>query len=61
MGCGCRRTPLQRVESRIQSRGWTNLYPSEIAVIDAFIHNKLNQYPTSPSERITLYTEAKKV
>ncbi len=61
MGCGCKQTPLQRVETRIKSRGWAKLYPSEIAVIDAFIHNALNQYPTSTSERITLYSDAKKV
>jgi hypothetical protein len=61
MGCGCKQTPLQRVETRLKSRGWTNLYPSEVAVIDAFIHNALGQYPTTASERISLYTDAKKV
>lgn len=59
--CSCKRTPLTRVESRIQARGWTNLMPSEVAVIDAFIYEKLNVYPTSMSERISLYTDAKKV
>jgi hypothetical protein len=57
--CNCKRSPFQRVEARIQSRGWSVLSASENALIDAFIHNKLNQYPQSVEERISLYIQAK--
>jgi len=37
----------------------TRLAPSETAIIDAFIYEKLNIYPTSVEERIDLYKKAK--
>lgn len=61
MGCGCKGTPLQRVEIRITSVGWNKLMRSELAVVDSFIFQKLNVKPTSMEERITLYTQAKQV
>jgi len=61
MGCGCKKTPLQRIESKIQTRGFTKLAPSETAVLDAFIFDKLGEYPTSASNRIELYQKAKTI
>jgi hypothetical protein len=59
MGCGCRKSPLQRVDARIATRGWTYLANSELGLVDSFIHEKLNVYPTSMSNRIELYSQAK--
>lgn len=59
MGCGCKRTPLQKLEQKISVRGWGRLAPSETAIIDAFIHDKLGIYPSSLDERYELYTKAK--
>jgi len=59
MGCSCKKSPLQRLEQRIATRGMTRLAPSETAIIDAFIYEKLNIYPTSVEERIDLYKKAK--
>lgn len=61
MGCGCKKTPLQRLEQKISTRGWARLAPSETAIIDAFIFDKLGVYPTSVSERIELYTKSKNI
>jgi hypothetical protein len=52
-------TPLQRVEKRIQSGGWTRLANSELGLIDIFIQQKLGEYPSSPSDRIEMYNRAK--
>jgi hypothetical protein len=61
MGCGCKKTPLEKLEQKISTRGWTRLYPSETAIIDAFIYEKLNIYPTNVDDRIELYKQAKAV
>lgn len=61
MGCGCKGTPLQRVEIRITSVGWNRLMKSELAVVDSFIFQTLGVRPTTPEERISLYTQAKQV
>jgi hypothetical protein len=57
--CSCKMTPLQRVEKRIQSVGWTRLANSELGLVDIFIQQKLGEYPSSPSERIEMYSRAK--
>ena len=57
--CSCKMTPLQRVEKRIQSGGWTRLANSELGLIDIFIQQKLSEYPNSPSERLEMYNRAK--
>lgn len=59
MGCGCRQTPLQRVERSIQTRGWGNLTGSEMVVIDEFIFSKLGVRPSTNEERPDLYGQAK--
>ena len=59
MGCGCKKTPLQKLEQKIAVRGWGRLAPSETAIIDAFIHEKLGIYPSSLDERYELYSKAK--
>jgi hypothetical protein len=59
MGCSCKQTPLQKVERRIQSSGWTRLANSELGLIDIFIHTKLGEYPSNPTERIEMYNRAK--
>lgn len=58
-GCSCKKTPLQKLEQRISVRGWDRLAPSETAIIDAFIYEKMNIYPSNPEERIELYKKAK--
>ncbi len=57
--CSCKLTPLQRVEKRIQSSGWTRLANSELGLVDIFIQQKLGSYPQTPSERIEMYNRAK--
>lgn len=61
MPCSCKKTPLQKLEQKITTRGWTRLAPSETAIIDAFIFEKLGEYPTSASNRIELYQKAKSI
>jgi hypothetical protein len=52
-------TPLQRVEKRIQSGGWSRLGNSELGLVDIFIQQKIGEYPSSPSERIEMFSRAK--
>lgn len=59
--CSCKQTPLQKVERRIVSSGWTRLSNSELGLIDAFIFSKLNEYPSSQSVRIEMYGRAKTI
>lgn len=46
---------------RLTTRGWNRLAPSETAILDAFIHDKLGEYPTTADERYRLYQAAKQV
>ena len=59
MGCSCKLSPLEKLERKLATRGWNRLYPSETAIIDAFIFDKLSTYPSSPEERYDLYRQAK--
>jgi hypothetical protein len=59
MGCGCKLSPLEKVDKRIQVVGFNRLALSEIKLIDNFIMNKLGQSPTTPQDRIDLYGRAK--
>lgn len=61
MACGCKKTPLEKIEQKIATRGWTRLANSENAIIDAFIFDKLGVYPNSVSQRIELYTKSKNI
>ena len=61
MPCGCKASPIKRVEIRITSVGWNKLMRSELAVVDSFIFQKLNVSPSTMEERISLYTQAKQV
>jgi hypothetical protein len=57
--CSCKQNPLQKVESRIASRGWGHIANSELRLIDQFIFTKLNERPGSQEERIEMYGRAK--
>jgi hypothetical protein len=59
MGCSCKKTPLQRTETKIQYWGWASLAPSDIRVIDNFIMEYLQVVPTSQEERELFYGRAK--
>jgi len=59
MGCGCKLSPLEKVDKRIQSVGFGRLAVSEIRLIDNLIKDKLGLMPTSQQERIDLYGRAK--
>lgn len=61
MGCGCKKTPLMRIEARMVGSGWAKLANSELGVIDAFIFDKLGLYPNGMAERISMYGDAKKL
>jgi hypothetical protein len=57
--CSCKQSPLQKVESRLASRGWGNIANSELRLIDEFIFTKLGVRPGSQEERIEMYGRAK--
>jgi hypothetical protein len=57
--CSCKQSPLQKVESRLASRGWGNIANSELRLIDEFIFSKLGVRPSSSQERIDMYGNAK--
>lgn len=59
--CKCRATPFEKLEMRLTTRGWNRLAPSETAILDVFIHDKLGVYPTTTDERYDLYRKAKQV
>jgi hypothetical protein len=59
MGCGCKLSPLEKVDQRIKSVGFQRLAVSEIRLIDNFIMSKLGEVPNTPQERIDLYGRAK--
>lgn len=59
MGCGCKLSPLEKVDKRIQSVGFGRLAVSEVRLIDNFIKDKLGLIPQSNQERIDLYGRAK--
>lgn len=57
--CSCKLSPLEKLERKLATRSWSKLYPSETAIIDAFIFDKLSVYPTTQDERYDLYRKAK--
>jgi hypothetical protein len=57
--CSCKQSPLQKVESRLASRGWGNIANSELRLIDEFIFTKLGVRPSTHQERIDMYGTAK--
>jgi hypothetical protein len=59
MGCGCKLSPLEKVDKRIQAVGFNRLAVSEIRLIDNLIMAKLGVSPTTAQERIELYGRAK--
>ena len=59
MGCSCKKTPLQRVERKIQYWGWEGLAPSDIKVVDSYIQSVFKVLPTTDEERKIFYTRAK--
>lgn len=59
--CNCKMTPLQKVESRIASRGWNYIANSELRLIDTFIQQKLNEVPSNMEQRIEMYGRAKQI
>lgn len=59
MGCSCKKSPIQKLDMRIRSWGWTNLTPSYLRIADEFIQQKLGKLPTDMEERKLLYQEAK--
>jgi hypothetical protein len=59
MGCGCKLSPLDKVDKRLQSSGWNRLTLSEFKLIDNFINEKLGTRPNTPDERIDMYGRAK--
>jgi hypothetical protein len=57
--CSCKQSPLQKVESRLASRGWGHIANSELRLIDEFIFTKLGVRPSTQQERIDMYGTAK--
>jgi hypothetical protein len=57
--CSCKQSPLQKVESRLASRGWGQIANSELRLIDQFIFSKLGVLPSTQEERIEMYGTAK--
>lgn len=57
--CSCKQTPLQKVEARVASRGWSYIANSELKLIDEFIFQKLGDRPSNMEQRIEMYGTAK--
>jgi hypothetical protein len=61
MGCGCKQTPLQRLEQRIRSWGWVQLTPPYLRIADEFIFGKMGVLPKDMNERIDLFNKSKDI
>lgn len=59
--CSCKSTPIQRLETRLVSRGWGAMNPSDYQLINEFIFQKLGVRPETYQETQLLFNEAKKV
>ena len=57
--CNCKMTPLQKAERRLVVNGWSKMAPSDMKLIDGYIHMVLGVYPTTQQEREELYQTAK--
>jgi hypothetical protein len=62
MGCACKNnTPLNRLETRLRSRGWAGMSASDYKFLANFIKEKLGVEPKDDQEIQILYPQAKKV
>lgn len=58
--CSCKQTPIQRLETRLKSRGWADMRQSDYNLLKQFIIDKLGVVPENDEQIRNLYPEARK-
>jgi hypothetical protein len=58
--CSCKRTPIQRLETRLKSRGWADMRQSDYNLLKQFIIDRLGVVPENDEQIRNLYPDARK-
>ncbi len=58
--CSCKMTPIQRLETRLKSRGWADMRQSDYNLLKQFIIDRLGVVPENEEQIRNLYPDARK-
>lgn len=58
--CSCKMTPIQRLETRLKSRGWADMRQSDYALLKQVIIDRLGIVPENEEQIRNLYPQARK-